>query len=79
MRSKVFIFLGVGLVATGMSLLQFAWYFQWYHNFEYGHEIGCIMLYTGLSILLAAIASALMSIAEKLEKLAQLLATKIFG
>ncbi|RLE96729.1 MAG: hypothetical protein DRJ96_05735 [Thermoprotei archaeon] len=79
MWHKILIFLGVSLVSIGMAILQFAWYFEWYHNFEYAHEVGCILLYTGIALLLAGIALSLARVARALENIGQLMAMKVVG
>ncbi|RLE86795.1 MAG: hypothetical protein DRJ67_06320 [Thermoprotei archaeon] len=62
-----------------MAILQFAWWFNYYHDFEYAHELGCVLLYTGIAMLLGVLASALSRVARALENIGQLLAAKLFG
>ncbi len=79
MWHKILIFLGVSLVVVGISLLQFAWYFEWHHDFEYAHEVGCILLYTGIALLLAGMALSLTRVARALENIGQLMTMKVVG
>jgi len=71
LRHKILIFLSVALVASGMAILQFSWWLSWFLDFEYGHEVGCVMVYAGLAILLAEIAWAIYKVAEALWRVAQ--------
>ncbi len=79
MRVEIFIFLGVALVVVGISLSQFAWWLEWHYGFEYAHEIGCILLYTGIALLLAVLAVALISVARVLERMGQIMVMKAMG
>jgi len=79
MRVVILVFLGVALVVAGITLLQFAWWFEWYYEFEYAHEIGCILLYTGIALLLAVLAVALISVVRALERIGQIMVMKAMG
>jgi len=77
LRHKILIFLSVALVASGMAILQFSWWFSWFLDFEYGHEVGCVMVYTGFAILLAEIAWAIHSLVKAMWGIVRAKATEV--